>query len=466
VGRGGWTRDGRTAVLAALFLALSPFAIQFSATAFTDPLLTFWLVAAMVASGGWRVASDHPLPATRHPLLTGLFFGLAVATKYQAWLFLPLLVGLGWRQGWRRPEWARFGLGLLPVLALLLAWDVARTGGFSLWAAQMGSYGGVRLSWSWELWPRLLAWLRLWHWLFVSPLATAVLLLTLLLPNFTIHNSQFTIHNFFPLAYFLLHWFLAVPVWDRYLLPLLPILVMLMAGKIVNCQWSMVNGQRRGAFIVLSSLLIVSLLFPAWAGRNGRYPIGGQPTADGGAAQIAALLYDAPYGTVLYDHWYSWRLVLVFFNKMAFSNLILARGDTFLYFYPYWQAAAEALGARARTAVEPPPVHGRAAAGKQPGRFFLPAELAGLAAAAHALRRQRQHHAARAHCRNWGAYLLAKRALILDWQAALLTAVFFSLGGYFTAQVEHINQVQGLAWLPWLLWAVTPAAGTPIGVGR
>ena len=27
-------------------------------------------------------------------------------------------------------------------------------------------------------------------------------------------------------------------------------------------------------------------------------------------------------------------LVLLFFNKMAFSNLILARGDTFLYFYP------------------------------------------------------------------------------------------------------------------------------------
>ncbi|MCA9974317.1 MAG: hypothetical protein KC413_01150, partial [Anaerolineales bacterium] len=36
-------------------------------------------------------------------------------------------------------------------------------------------------------------------------------------------------------------------------------------------------------------------------------------------------------------------LILLFFAKMAFSNLILARGDTFLYFYPYWEAAAEAL---------------------------------------------------------------------------------------------------------------------------
>ena len=36
-------------------------------------------------------------------------------------------------------------------------------------------------------------------------------------------------------------------------------------------------------------------------------------------------------------------LALLFFNKMALSNLILARGDTFLYFYPYWHAAADAL---------------------------------------------------------------------------------------------------------------------------
>ena len=38
-------------------------------------------------------------------------------------------------------------------------------------------------------------------------------------------------------------------------------------------------------------------------------------------------------------------LILFFFVRLAFSNLILARGDTFLYFYPYWTAAAEALRA-------------------------------------------------------------------------------------------------------------------------
>ncbi len=51
-------------------------------------------------------------------------------------------------------------------------------------------------------------------------------------------------------------------------------------------------------------LLLLSSAYPAWLGR---WPIGGQPTADRGAARLAQELVDAPYGTVLYDHWYSWH---------------------------------------------------------------------------------------------------------------------------------------------------------------
>ena len=341
--------DGVTAVLAALLLALSPFAIQFSATAFTDPLMVFWLVAAMAnVDFGFRIsdfgvatdrqpsATGHQPPAGNRPLRAGLFMGLAAATKYQAWLFLPLIVGLAWLQGWGRRDWARFGLGLLPVLALLLAWDAARGGGLSLWSAQMGNFGGVRLIWSWELWPRLAAWLAMWRWLFVSPVWSVVVVVALIRPflpqKFTLHHSQFL--SLFIAAYFLLHWFLAVPIWDRYLLPLLPLIALLVArllAEIVNGQWSIVNGQRR-RFIVICSLLLVSLLLPAWGGRNGRYPIGGQPQADGGAAQIAALLYDAPYGTVLYDHWYSWHWDYHLFWRRVFVNWV-----------PYPAALAEDL---------------------------------------------------------------------------------------------------------------------------
>ena len=51
-------------------------------------------------------------------------------------------------------------------------------------------------------------------------------------------------------------------------------------------------------------------------------------------------------------------VLLLFFHKMAFSNLILGRGDTFLYFYPYWEAAAAALKAGAGSLVESTAVYG------------------------------------------------------------------------------------------------------------
>ncbi|MCI0398056.1 MAG: glycosyltransferase family 39 protein, partial [Chloroflexi bacterium] len=67
-GRLAWQlyRDEVTAILAAALVAFSPLAIQFSATAFTDPLLTAFLVAALLATTAGR------------SFLAGLFFGLAV----------------------------------------------------------------------------------------------------------------------------------------------------------------------------------------------------------------------------------------------------------------------------------------------------------------------------------------------------------------------------------------------------
>ena len=155
-------------------------------------------------------------------------------------------------------------------------------------------------------------------------------------------------------------------------------------------------------------------------------------------------------------------LVLLFFNKMAFSNLILARGDTFLYFYPYWHAAAEALKAWRIPLWNDSLFMGAPLLANSQVGFFYPLNwlVWWLLPTPYAASASILIHVSIAGA---GTYLLAKRALVLEWQSALLTAVLFALGGYFTAQVEHINQVQGLAWLPWLLWAVTPSARRKIG---
>jgi hypothetical protein len=141
-------------------------------------------------------------------------------------------------------------------------------------------------------------------------------------------------------------------------------------------------------------------------------------------------------------------LLLLFFHKMVFSNLILARGDTFLYFYPYWQAAADAL-ANGRV-----PLWNNAVfmgspllANSQMG-FFYPLNwpLWLLLPTPYAVSASIVLHVAIA---GLGAYVAARRTLGVGEWAGLVTAVLFALGGYLTAQVEHINQLQGLAWLPW-----------------
>lgn len=149
-------------------------------------------------------------------------------------------------------------------------------------------------------------------------------------------------------------------------------------------------------------------------------------------------------------------LVLLFFARMAFSNLILARGDTFLYFYPYWDAAATALRTGRVPFWNPELFMGAPLlANSQVGFFYVlnwPFWL--TLDAPQAVKATIILHVFIAAV---GTYLAGRRLLDLSRVAALLAATLFALGGYLTAQVEHVNQLQGLAWLPWFFVALTPA---------
>lgn len=309
--------DGLTAVVAAALVALSPLAIQFSATAFTDPLLTFWLVAAVAL-----VASPALGPASRaYPALAGVAFGLAVATKYQAWLFLPLLVALAVLGRWSRRDWLRAAVGAGGVAVVLGAWLLARQGSGSLWALQIANAGGLRLAWSWELWPRLVAWGELWRvslgWPVVLAAGLAVVVLTVAWvragrPRATLSPVDATL-LLFVLAYSALNWLFAVPVWDRYLLPLLPLALILLARAVsgvarwLGAVFATTPRSSKPVAVSLTLALAGLLVMGAANARLGRFPVGGSPTADQGAWRVAATLRDKPYGTVLYDHWYSWH---------------------------------------------------------------------------------------------------------------------------------------------------------------
>lgn len=305
-----------TTLVCAALITVSPLAIQFSGTAFTDPLLVFWLVTCAVSLSGVEA----------RPGRAGLLFSLALATKYQAILFLPLLVGLGWLNGWQRPQWRRTLAGFLPILFTLILWEIARGGELLLWQNQLSNFGGLRVIWSDELWSRLSEWGGLAQYLVGSPLVLFALLLAM--PPFfamliheqdrpTAYDQLFIL---FLLGYFALHWLVAIPVWDRYLLPLLPVVALLIgrvASRVLQFTALPKSVTKFAPLALVTALVLVQLPESSQA-YAGSYPIGGQPTADVGIAEMATLLENEPYGTVLYDHWYGWQLTYYLLDKGVF----------------------------------------------------------------------------------------------------------------------------------------------------
>lgn len=157
-------------------------------------------------------------------------------------------------------------------------------------------------------------------------------------------------------------------------------------------------------------------------------------------------------------------LTLLFFHRLAFSGLILGRGDVYAYFYPYWQVRNAAFMNGQLPLWSPDIFMGvPLLANSQLGTFyppnwplapFDPPTGITISLLAHVV---------------WallGAYWLARRAARLDALPALLAAVLFGLGGYMGAKAENINQFQALAWLPWIVGIFHQAAGARVSLHR
>ncbi len=143
-------------------------------------------------------------------------------------------------------------------------------------------------------------------------------------------------------------------------------------------------------------------------------------------------------------------ITVAFFWRMAFTNLILPRGDMFLYFYPYW-AYRNAVMQTGHLPLWNPYLFMGAPllANSQVGVLYPPNWLLIGLDAPTAVKVAIITHTVWAAA---GMLLFARRSLRLSTLASILTAAAFALGGYLSAQVEHVNQLQGLAWMPWLFW--------------
>jgi hypothetical protein len=155
-------------------------------------------------------------------------------------------------------------------------------------------------------------------------------------------------------------------------------------------------------------------------------------------------------------------LTLLFFWKIALTNRVLAGLDVFSYFYPYRDFAAEALRAGSLPLWNPylfmgaPLLANSQAAVLYPLHWLFlwlsPPKQVAWSIVLHI----------------WlagaGTYLLARWVLRLRPLAAFVSAAVFAFGGFLGAQVEHLNQLNASAWLPWLLLCLEGALGQ--GRGR
>ena len=153
-------------------------------------------------------------------------------------------------------------------------------------------------------------------------------------------------------------------------------------------------------------------------------------------------------------------LTLAFFWQLAFTDRILARGDTFAYFTPYWDARDAALRDGRLPLWSPDLFMGAPLlANSQLGTFYPPNwPLAGQPAP-DAIRLSILLHVAWAF---GGVYLLARRTTGVGRLAALAAALVYAFSGHVGAHVEQINQLQGLAWLPWALLLQDRALARPL----
>jgi hypothetical protein len=145
-----------------------------------------------------------------------------------------------------------------------------------------------------------------------------------------------------------------------------------------------------------------------------------------------------------------WTLGFAFFWKIALAGRVLAGGDVFTYFYPYWAEATRAIRTGRLPLWNPYLFMGAPfLANSQVGVFYPLNWPLWLLLPAH----QSVHLTIVLHLclAALNGYLWGRTSLRLGRVGAWTVGATFALGGYLGAQVEHVNQLQGLAWLPLML---------------
>lgn len=375
-------------LLAAWLAALSPFTILFTPTAFTDPVLVMFGLAACVAAvygrGVWA----------------GIFTGLAIATKQQGIFFMPQTLALlilgdgGWGSGsgdlsdekkCKRRKlkslWRNFVPGIIFTLLPIFLWDLARNPSPGFWQLSLINYGGLTTPVG-QFGERWVEFINLLSYATASPVLNIFFVagLPILLGYGIIRQrlNRFTqkwqstyfdrVFVLFALGFLLVHTWFSFQIWDRYLLGLIPFLALLLA-RVLLLPWHLLRQYAlnklsellsisRALFaLILISLLGLTLARPVQDAVNGRYPLGSHSHALSGIEQIVAYLQGTTtadttlYHQYLGTHWrfYLWQYPYDLQYWSSAEELAGHAQPGHLIAFPAWRSETEARLALAET---------------------------------------------------------------------------------------------------------------------
>lgn len=315
-----------TALIALALLAVSPLAVRLSPTLFTDALLVMWLLLGLWAA------------LRQRPWIASIACGLAYATKQQALLLIPLVVVafLLFRPPatLARPEtprWPRqllrLASGFLLVVVLVLWWDSLRWQWMpSYWERSLTTYGGVAIGPLGAVAGRAGQWGELLGYAVGSPLLAVALAASLPLVVRSAWRGRHTVPGRFDLllvsytgAYLALHLALSFAAWDRYALPLAPLLALLLASGLRHLMLlarglgrpAGLQGGRPGLgrlpAMVLTLAIAAGLAHSAALAGSPALPVANNRAYDAVPEIAATIRAELAPGTVLYHHWLGWH---------------------------------------------------------------------------------------------------------------------------------------------------------------
>ena len=318
----GW----RTAGLCFALTVANPLVLAYGPTGLTDPVFVLAGTAASLLA--WQ----------KHYAAAGMALAVSIFCKQAGLLYLPLAAGTVWlfRSAHWRQDCRMWAWGLLSVSLPILIWDGIRTiWAPSFWYTGFDHYAPLRLIPVADLDLRLAAWMPLYSsvlggWLGWAAWGTLLLAAgrVKLHAPLTSEDRWVGLSLVWTVGYALLHWLFTFNSWMRYLLPLVPLLVLSTVWS-VKTLWPAAQSRWQQWLLVLLLLCLFLSLATGWNdGWQGTLPemqdnagLAGLPTA------LERLHTVVPAQSVILHRELSWHFLFYLFDYPSLARIWFADAE-------------------------------------------------------------------------------------------------------------------------------------------